>query len=344
MASIRADIYSRPNAINGAYERMKLDVGIGTEEAFPSHILTSIPGLGRVAKAAESAFNGAALRFRADYGDRMLAKAAEHGIDITDAKQVEPIGRMVNSMTGRGNIGKLDAFGQQINAAIFSIKFLKSNIDTLTAHQFQKDVTPFVRKEAAMNLTKIVGGLASVYAIADMLQPGSVEKDPRSSLFGKIKVGDTTFDPSGGMGSLVTLAFRMLPTRHNGRWGWYSKTRGGEVIPLGTGKFGSKSPLDIFYDFTEGKFAPYAALLRDIWRGEDYQGNKTYVSEDLRVVPNARTLYKTHAPIPLQNFEETLKNPNAAPLLTTTILDGLGIGANTYTPKPTKKEKGWKTK
>ena len=40
-------------------------------------------------------------------------------------------------MTGRGDIGKLEVFGEEINAALFSIKFLKSNWDTLTAHTLE---------------------------------------------------------------------------------------------------------------------------------------------------------------------------------------------------------------
>lgn len=331
MSPIKADIYSRPNAINGKYAKTKLDIGMTSEEAFPSQALTHVPIFGRVAKAAESAFNGAALRFRADLADRLIQNAERDGVDLQDTAQAESIGKLVNAMTGRGNIGKADVFGKQINATIFSIKFLKSNFDTLTAHQFQKGVTPFVRKQAATNMLKIAGSLAGIYSFANLMFPGSVELDPRSSTFGKIKVRDTTFDPTGGMGGLATLASRLVPTRHNGRWGWFQKKRGGEVYELGTNKYGSKSPLDVFVDFTEGKFAPYAALVRDLLKGEDFAGRKTYV-EGHRLVPTPRTVYGAHAPIPLQNFEESLKNPNAAPLLVTTILDGLGISANTYSP------------
>jgi hypothetical protein len=336
MFAINSDILSRPNALNGKYKGVGVDLGIGSEEAFPSHILTRIPVLGRAAAAAESAFNGGALRFRADLADRVIAKAESQGVDVLDPAQGRPIGHMVNSMTGRGNIGRLDAFGKQINATIFSIKFLKSNFDTLTAHQFQKGVTPFVRKQAAMNLLKITSSLAGLYTVANILNPGSAELDPRSSASGKIKVGDTYFDPTGGMASLATLAARMVPTMHQGKWGWYTKSRDGKVYALGTGKYGSKSPLDVFWDFTQGKFAPYAALLRDLMRGEDFQGRQTYV-EGHRIVPTPRAIYTAHAPIPLQNFEETMSNPNAAPVLMTTILDGLGIGANTYTPRNKRK-------
>jgi len=336
MYPIKLDVYSRPNALNGKYKALGLDISMGAEEAFPSQVLTKIPVAGRVAKAAESAFNGAALRFRADLADKLIAKAERQGVDLNDPIQAQSIGKLVNAMTGRGYIGKAKVAAKNINATIFSLRFLKSNFDTLTAHQFQKGVTPFVRKEAAMNWLKMATSLAGIYAFANALHPGSVEIDPRSGRFGKIKIGDTTFDVTGGMGSLVTLAFRLLPTMHNGKMGFYTKNRAGEVVELGTGKYGQASPMDVLVDFWEGKLAPYTALIRDLWKGTDFQGRQTYV-EGHRPIPNARTLAGAFVPIPAQNFVETMQNPNAAPLLATTILDGLGIGASTYTPKPSAK-------
>jgi len=337
MLAIRADVYSRPNAVNGKYEAMKLDVGVDTEEAFPSHILTHIPGVGRLAKAAESAFNGAALRLRADIGDIVIRNAERNGHDMSVPAVAQPLGRIVNSMTGRGNIGGLDKYGKQINATIFSIKFLKANVDTLTAHQFQKDITPYARKVAAMNLVRIIGSTAGILTLAKLLLgDDAVEEDPRSTDFGKIKVGDTTYDITGGMASVVTLAARMVPTMHDGEMGWYTKNRKGEVVPLGTGKYGSRDPLDVFWDFWEGKAAPYTALLRDMYRGKDFKGRQTYV-EGHRIVPTWRTVYGTVAPIPLQQFEENMKNPNVSSLLMTTIADALGFSTNTADPDPKKK-------
>ena len=330
MFAIRADAFSRPNELNGKYGAMKLDIGVASEESFPSHVLTRIPVLGRLASAAESAFNGAALRFRTDIADRMIKNAERNGVDMLDPAQAAPLGNIVNAMTGRGNIGRLDTFGNQVNALMFSVKFLKSNFDTLTAHQFQKGVTPYARKVAAMNLVKILGSITSVYTLSNLLSPGSAELDPRSSNFGKIKHGDTTFDVTGGMASLVTLAARVA-SRHNGEWGMYTKNSKGEITKLGTGEFGNRSLLDVIEDFFEGKFAPYAAMLRDLMKGKDFQGNKTYV-EGHRLLPSPGLIVRAHTPIPAQNFVETMNNPNAAPLLLTTILDGLGISTNTRTP------------
>jgi hypothetical protein len=197
-------------------------------------------------------------------------------------------------------------------------------------------------------MVQIAAELAGVYMTANMLSPGSVELDPRSSKFGKIKYKDTTFDPTGGMASLVTLASRLMPTVHNGKLGWFTKNAKGEVTEIGTGKYGVKNAMDVFFDFWEGKLAPYTGLIRDILKGTDFQGRKSYVTQPIKIpgtdidisraVPNPRTVLQAHVPIPAQNFVETMQNPNAAPLLITTILDGLGVSANTYTPPPPKNQ------
>ena len=62
---VRADVFSRRNAVNGHYERMKLDIGITGEEAFPSSLPSRVPGLGRLFKASESAFNLSCCAFSA---------------------------------------------------------------------------------------------------------------------------------------------------------------------------------------------------------------------------------------------------------------------------------------
>jgi hypothetical protein len=226
----------------------------------------------------------------------------------------------------------LSGVSENLNVLIFSTKFLKANFDVLTAHQFQKDITPFARKLAAQNTLKIVGGMASVITMANMLQPGSVELDPRSSNFGKIKVGNTNFDISGSMGSLVTLAARIVPTVHNGKLGFFSKNSKGQITELGNGKYGNRNPMDVVWDFTQGKFAPYAALLRDLSRGRDFQGNQTYV-DGHRVIPTLRTVVQAHAPIPAQNFVQTMGAQDAAPIWLSMLADGLGFGANTKVPR-----------
>jgi hypothetical protein len=325
MQSIKADIVSRPNAINGKYKAQGFDLGIGSEEAFPTSLPEKVPLFGRLFKSSETAYNGAALRMRADLADRVLEGAEKAGVDVMDKEA--NLGSMVNSLTGRGNLGKLSGLGKETNVLFFSIKFLKSNIDTLydglrsMPKLLSKAPEDFVSRQNALNLLKIVGGMATILGTAKLLHPDSVEFDPRSTKFGKIKVGQTTFDISGGMASLVTLASRLVPTDGPEGWGFYTRNSNGQLTKLNSGKYGSQTAWDVLDSFAQGKLSPAAGMLRDIWKGQDYNGNK----------PTLISLAKNSAtPMMVQNYEDTKKNPDSANVLSIMILDGLGISASTY--------------
>lgn len=321
---VAADISSRPNT--DLYRKMKLGVGID-EEAFPAHLGEKFPLLGRAYKASEAAYTGFLQRTRADVADKYLQIAKEAGVDIADKKQLESIGDLVNALTGRGKIKHGD-LADKANMVFFSPRLMKSHFDVLTAHQLQKGVTPFVRKQAAKNLLKIVGGTAAVLATANALKPGSVEWDPRSSNFGKIKIGNTRFDVTGGSGSVATLASRLLKFKvDNGGVSWDPSTKSsttGDVKSLRGGGFGSQDAGDVVIDFFSNKFAPAAGVVRDMLRGEDFNGNK----------PDAKSIgIGLTTPLIFQQLAQQ-KGPDGANALAAGIAEALGISSNTYSPSP----------
>lgn len=313
---VMADIVSRPNY--DKYSKMKLAIG-NIEEEFPSSIQNKIPGVGRIFKASEAAYENFLYRTRADVADKYLEIAKAGGVNINDKKQLAAMGKIINSLTGRGSLGAGEgsrAVSSWTNNLFFSIRFLKSNIDVLTGHALSHDMTPFARKQAATNLLKIISGTAAVLTIANALKPGSVETDPRSANFGKIKIGNTTFDVSAGMGSLIVLADRQIK-------GQTKSSTTGIITNYGSG-YGQHSRFDGIQDFITGKFSPTAAAARDIMEGKDFNGNKPTLLS---------TAKNTLVPMPVTNAVDNYKDPNSAPLLATVIADGLGIGASTNTPK-----------
>lgn len=309
---LEADIISRPT-----YDKMvtaKLAVA-NLEEAFPTTAPEKIPLLGRAYKASEAAYTAFVQKTRADVFDQYLKIAEKTGVNTNDPAELQAIGKLVNSLTGRGNLGRLEPVGNVVNNVFFSPRFLKSNFDTLTLHAGDK-MTPFARKQAAMNLVKIVTSTAAVITLANAVRPGSVELDPRSSDFGKIRVGDTRFDVTGGIGSIMTLAARVA-TRSS------KSTTTGLVNQLNTGAYGAQTTLDVVNNFLEGKLSPAAGLVRDLLKGQDFQGNKVTLKGE---ASNLLT------PMSFQNFQQAASDPNAANALLTWIADGLGISANVYGP------------
>jgi hypothetical protein len=280
MRSIRADIYSRPNALNGKYTAAKNGYGLGVmgEEAFPSSLPERVPLIGRIFKASETAFNGSALRMRADLADAYIAAAEKNGVDMLDERQATSFGKLVAGMTGRGDIGRVEVFGKETNALFFSIKFLRSNFDTLTAHAFDPTLTKEARKVAAIDTLRIGASIATLLTIASILNPGSVEWDPRGSNFGKIKVAGHSYDVTGGMRGIVILGARLVPTMHNGELGQWTKSASGKYTNLWDTGFGKLTALDYLENFFEGKAAPGAAAIRDLLTQQTFEGQKPTLS------------------------------------------------------------------
>lgn len=316
MDEVNADIASRPNALNGRYAKAKLALGV-VEEAYPTTLPEKIPLIGRIYKASEAAFTAFQYRSRADVFDKYMEIAEKSGVDLAEPGQLESIGRLVNSLTSRGHLGPLEPSANALNVAFFSARKLKADFDFLTAHSLDEGVTPFVRKQAAINLVKVVSGTAAILAVAKAVAPESVDWDPRSANFGKIKVGHTRFDVTGGMASILTLAARMATLSSK-------STTTGEVTPLNSGKFGSTTGTDLVYNFFENKLSPAASIVKDLLKGKDFAGNKPTVKGELS---------NLFMPLPITNAQELAADPKSAGVVLGMLADMLGVSANTWTTK-----------
>lgn len=228
-AKAKAEAYVHNLKNGGLDELAGLDTGIKHEEAFPSDFWghKKMGYFGRAYRASAVAFDNAALRMRLDTFDHLLAMARESNMPLTK-ENLEPLGRLANSLTGRGKftgaLKNLEMVSREANVAFYSIRFLKSNVDalyapfkyaTMRARQ-GRGITynpgeVLARRIAAKNITQVIGFLSVLYAIADVMG-AEVQYDPRHAKFGYIKVGKYSFNPSGGLSALVKLAFRLLPT------------------------------------------------------------------------------------------------------------------------------------
>ena len=311
MDAIDADIVSRPY-----YDEMikgKLAIS-AIEEAFPTALPQKIPVFGRLIKASDTAFTGFAHRQRADIFESNLKLAERYGVNIKDTKELKSIAKMVNALTGRGNIGGLEPSAKTINNLFFAPRFVASQIQLFTYPITGAGGSNFVRKRAAINLVKVITGTAGALMLAEATLPGSVERDPRSSDFGQVRVGNTRFDFTGGHKSITALASRIIS-------GKTKSSTTGTINELNTGEFGSSTSVDLIVDFTQNKLSPVASIVRDLLRQEDFDGNKPTI---LGTANNLLT------PLPITNYLELKDDPNSAPLLLGLIAETVGIGTNTY--------------
>ena len=317
----RADIASRPNALNGLYRKQKLAVGV-TEESYPTSLPEKIPLIGKLFKGSQDAFTGWQYRTRADVFDRLADVIQKSDGDI------EGLGKFVNSFTGRGDMGKLEPASDTLNKLFFAPRFLKANIDSLTGYIFNKNMSSQVRKMAAIASLKRLGATAITLGLVDIIgrafgHDDIIEWDPRSSSFGTIKIGNTRFDITGGMKSIVTLAARLLTLSSKS-----SST--GIVSKLNDPRFGAKKAGDVLVDFANGKLSPGARLALNLLNNEDFKG---------REMTAGGIALEVFEPIPISNARELMDDPNSAPIILALISDALGVGTNTYGI-----EKDWEVK
>jgi hypothetical protein len=254
---------------------------------------------------------------------------------------MQGLGKVVNSLTGRGNLpGMSEGLARGINATLFSPRFLTANWNTLTGHTFGATLrgrskgAKLARRVAAENVLKIAGTTTALLILADTLNPGSIEWDLRSSKFGKIKVGNTYLDITGGKGPITTLLSRMTPTKQGdkggffgGGIGWWNKSATtGKWTDLTAGKYGQIDGTDVLANFFEGKLAPGPAIYRDLLTGKNFQGEKP--------TPGS-IVYGAVVPLPIQSGlqrkdVEDFSSPEGVAGL---VLEGLGFSASTYEKK-----------
>jgi HAMP domain-containing protein len=338
MRELNADLLSRPNAER--YRKAKLAVVGPYEEEFPEAWIEKVPIAGRPFKSSQNAYTAFVQKTRADVFDYYLGLAEKAGLDINDPEILQPIGRLVNSLTGRGDLGDYNP-GAFTNNVFFSLRFLKSHIDVLggqaitgavkrgKAHEPKTEAdreardaaARFVRKRAILNLVKILVAQGVILATAQAIAKAfgiddAVEWDPRSSDFGKIKIGNTRFDVSGGSSSFITVAARLAAG---------STKTGGKITPL-EGGWGKNTRLKVLTDFILNKLAPLPATVHDWLDGENFDHEKPTAATTIRDLTE---------PMPSSNFREIHKDPfgekHPGFQAVVSAADFFGIGTNTYT-------------
>jgi hypothetical protein len=327
---IRADAVSRPNYINGLYKTHKLAVDV-LEEQYPTVLpekladwgakkpltkFLTIPTrlFGKGYKATEVAFNGFQLRNRLDVFDLFTAIADKNGLNLSpQSTDIEGLGKLVNSLTSRGRMGALEPVANIINSPFFSLRKQVAGIESLFGYQFGKQ-SPFTRKMGATAALQQLGLIALILGIAKALWPDSVETDPTSSDYGKLRSGSTRFDLTQGRAGYLTLAMRIALNKSK------SSTTG-EVKPLNTGEFGSMTSTDLLVDFSQNKLSPFLNELLYVINRETREEKKPTV---------ASVLSGLFVPLNFKNIPNMLNNPDSANFIATTLANLFGVQTNIY--------------
>jgi hypothetical protein len=320
MDLLRAEILSDPQY--DLMRRAKVATAV-TEEEYPIHWPSQIPIVGRLFKASEEAFTASAYYMRYRTAKMYLHIAESTGINLNDKLELESIGKLVNSLTARGYTGRQGGEPGIVNNVLWSPKMIKSHLDVLLIQPLsfnRTNFSAFAQKRAAINLVRIIMGQAAVLFIASRIWPESVEADPRSSDFGKIRIGNTRYDISGGSAALIVLAFRAIS---------FMAKKG--VIKDSSGRVKTADELgfgmtfwDLIVNFFENKMSPTASVVKDYFKGEHFGG------EPVTPVSVAESLF---VPLPIENLYESFEEAEMANIIVGAIAENLGVSVQTYEPK-----------
>jgi len=213
------------------------------------------------------------------YMNELRMARFEEGIEMLQSELKDPIediedykmlASAINTMTGRANIGSLQANSKILAAIFFSFRNAVSVFNQLNPifylYQLHNPKDPITKVSVAQKIAvaDMMRFVAFTTGMMLLLQAAmgddeegnpkmTIETDPRSSDFGKMKMGDLRIDPWHGMMPMVVLISRMFTDESK-------NVNTGEVTAGGT-KFGTRTRNELAVDFITNKFNPSMGIL-----------------------------------------------------------------------------------
>jgi hypothetical protein len=274
------------------------------EEMFMSNWAQKIPGYGRLVKASDRHMVTHINLMRAAAFDDFIAKHP----NATTA-EMKAWADFVNVASGRGRMN-VGTAGEALSVAFFAPRFALSRFQYPTM-LWRHRKNPRVFKEIAKDQVALAGTFAATLSLAK-LAGADVSLDPRSSDFGKIKVGNTRYDIGAGFLQPMRYFLR-LGAGATDRVGW---TDGKKKM----------APIDDFLRMISYKASPSVQITDALIQGKfRFGGGET---TPLNVA------YRTLSPILAEAIVDAWKDQESPGKMVSIALgEGLGLGVNTYKKK-----------
>lgn len=292
------------------------------EEAFMNNMAEKIPLLGKLVKGSERAYVLYLNKMRVDLFKSGVDELLMQGKTIENSKEIyEALASWVNNSTGRGELGKLQSAAPILNSVFFAPRLIASRLNLLNPLYYAK-LPKEIRVKAIGDMLKFIGFGMSVLALAK-INGASVELDPRSTDFGKIKVGDTRYDIWGGFQQYIRVISQLAS-------GQTKSTTTGKISSLTDKKkmaFG-KDRGDVIGSFIRGKVAPVPSMAWDFIKG------RTAVGQPVSPVQEAIDHFQ---PLLFNDIQDAWKTQGVKSLFTVGLPSTFGVGVQTYQAPPPKK-------
>lgn len=309
-------------------------MGVVAKEVEPYYrgqLAEKIPFIGRHVYRSRVSFTGVGNQFRADMTRHWLNTWKRSGVDITP-ERLEKLGTLMNALTGRASIPKGWLF-ELLQATWWSPQYRLSApqvVGTMVKHGLGAiprgggrpliaSADPHIAGIAAQNLVAYIGGGIGILAAVKTSGLADVELDPRSSDFGKVKLGPTRINFWGTSQLLVrTIAQTITGTRIDPELGPQAQLRHEPSLR-----------------YWQSGASPQFQLVTNAITGETYLGERIYPSEERGISPEdiaRREATETTLPLAWLDLKEAIEED----AVRGGLIGGLGmigIGVQSYEPR-----------
>jgi hypothetical protein len=218
---------------------------------------------------------------------------------------------MVNVFSGRGAPLLGDRAADAMNKVFFAARNATSKFQILFGTPMYSR-SPRVIAAAASIYARALIGAGIVYELAK-LGGFSVNTDPNSSDFLKLKFGNRRLDPLGGLIQAAVLMHRLASG--------VKKTARGRNIDLRSGKYMEENVPSVLGNFGRSKLAPIPGSTLDWLSGWDYVGNK---------VTTKSALKNMIFPMTADDLVASMKEENVPQARIMELMSLFGAGLQTY--------------
>ncbi len=246
-------------------------------------------------------------KIRADVFSNIVTKFEQKGTALAE-KELKQLARFINVATGRGELGKASPIAAELNTLLFSPRFAVSRFQTPYVYA---RLPRNLQKEFARDVFGTFGILTSLIGLA-ALGGAEVELDPRSSDFGKVKMGNTRLDPWGGNQQIARYIAQIIT---------------GIRKTTGTKEITSINRADTLYRFIRSKEAPLVGFVHDWLEG------KSLIGEELEFTKEGITAMARQRLVPMfiGDMWDALENDGIAGGITA-LPGALGVGVTSFKP------------
>lgn len=295
------------------------------EDAFMSGYAERIPIAGKGVKASERAYVMYLNKLRWDILNKLIDRYEESGRTYKNSQELyEKAARYVNNITGAGNMGRMEKFAPMFTTLFFSPRLMASRLNLMNPNYYR--TLPKELKVQALKDMSQAFGLASAILGSFVLyqhanknddDPITVELDPRSPDFAKIRQGNTRWNILGGFQPYMRAATQFAS-------GKKKSANSGIIRDLdGEGPF-KETRGTVLGDLLRSKLAPVPDMLWNIAEGENMVGEKTTLRGEA---------WSHLFPLSIQSMWEGADQYGAGTLPLVGVPGMFGIGVQTYEPR-----------